>query len=1266
MEYKFYNREVELNELLDAFKKKVINNKSILGYIIHGRSKIGKSRLVSEFIKKLEYDIELHSDIPKFEIEKHVIQYVCEKDNIAPYLPFVRITNEIKNRNKLINILLKIGQLALAIVGINDVLEALYRLFYPIDKGKDEKIIIKKETSTFNKYRRFIKMMGHGTPLIIYIQNGQWLDIESLELIRKLAYDNDPMKGMIIIETDDDEINEASQNKINQLVFDGIFQRIHLNPLDKNFPCRLLSSRFGEDFFTKEENEVLYTISAGCPGILVDHIDSYISKRWIFNTTVNGREEWKKTAEFKEKIKPPSQKLVDLIVSFYEDKDLSKSEMVTIKKMSALWNLSEEYVSGIISMIMDIMDAGYIIIKDLDTGIISKNCFVITDGNNNRFIAEYLHNTKYINPTHLQSRDIHNNHLLEAKEIKVCKSGVMILWDYFEGKVARQGMIEAFEKHTLESIKKMKEISLGLVELHTNNIVHGFIKPESIIQNQDGKFQLATFDISLFSSINFDESGYLEDDHDQPAPDEYSNDWETLHYLSPEQLQGQNPNFQSDIFSLGVVFYKTLTNRFPYHGRVKSDLLQSINNDEVPFGGYLLSTVSDELKSIILKCINPDYHNRYANASEFISALNKVEIITPPVRPALPVVKNTKWRKYLMYVLLTIAALAISGYFIFGDGGGNSGGGAETHIKDCITVSVQNKNNKSDPKKQINPELIEYLILHDLMQSSNEMVLSERGFNRIFTENEDNKFLSKKEVHAEIVTNGYGFDNVINITIIRNFKTGSPEEREFKVDFTTPSELLRGDINELTKSILETNTLKTSTFTKDWDSFLAFYNGEKAWERLNSNLAMHEYQKAIAIDPNFVLAKLRLADVYHFSGNNTAAILKIKEILPYLSQLSKADSIRAIALKNKMAGDIVAAKRNYQDLIKLLPARKEPYYDLAEAYFELRDIVHAKENYKRALGIDSTFTQALNHYAYCFSHLGDHHKAMYYFSKYLRLDSSANAFDSYGDGLMAAGLLDSAEWAKKQGLKLDPDLDYLYNGLNYIQVRKGEYNAAINSVNKYLSLQNSPELLAEGYTNKALIYFASGDYKMSLDTCLLGQEIFDTLDLVARNHKMHWLLGQLYIKLGDIEHANQEIAQMETINNRYHINQFNYNENYKYYLHLKSLIAAKNGEIDQLDDIVAIFNGEIHDKIKDWSSPFDLAYFNTEFGRMYLQLGENSKAENCFREALLYNPNYALAHYYYAKLYAKIGDENKEKIHKDKFVKLWSGADEKAKNQYHF
>lgn len=1264
MEYPFYNRDAEIKELKTAFEKEVIKKKSVLAYIIQGRKKVGKTRLIEAFIREIESNVELRSDIQKFEVEKYVIRYSCKKQEEKPYQPFIRITRELRRINKIQNISIKVAQVGLAVFGVNDALNAIKKLADELmedeNKKRQRKNIARNEARVFNKYRRLIKRMGKKAPIIIVIDKAQWIDEHSLKLIRKLVSDEDPLWGMIILEEDDAYIAEKVQTTLNQLVFDGHFIRMNVSALDQYFPSNFLAPKFGSDFFTNEENEILYTRSEGCPGILIDDIQQFTNEKWLrYN---DNKTEWEKVNDFEDKIKPASQKLIELIITMYEDQELSSGEMRTIRKMASMWNLSENQVTTTISIVMDIMDAGYKIIENMGPGIVSKNCFVVVDDSNNRYIVEYL---KYKKTSDFKktSRDFKHNHLIEATEVKQCNEGVLILWNYFEGKRARQVIIEAIEKHIADNLKKASEISDGLAELHRNEQVHGFIKPESIIKLNDGSYQLATFDISIFNHFSYDDNGNLCLGENIKTSDDINPDWENLHYLSPEQLENKKVTYESDVFSFGVLFYKSLTNRFPFHGRNKKEILDSIKNDEISFQGYLQDKIPVKAQEIIQKCLKSKPVNRYKSAVQLNKEIRTIDVkksepVPDPLPDPVPIIPFWKKYKKPILVLLLLLIVAFAGYYLFFQNSHFK----KTQIVNNITVEVEEENYTNDETRIISSDIIQYLIVDDIMQSSDEKVLTQEEFNIIYPENRKELFIPEKEVKAKIINRDFNY--VLELKVINNNTNTTLVLTSLQ--FNNPSKLLKGEITEITKKILQINKLNKSTFTNDWDAFIAFYKGEKAWLKLDKNTAKENFHRALSIDPDFVLARLRIADIYRYEGSNSAAIKTLKIIEPSLSELSKADSLRAIALEKLLSGNYREAIWNYNQILEFLPHRKEVYYDLAEAYFVVRDIDNAAKNYKKALDIDSNFTQAINHYAYCFTHKGKHQKALIHFKRYLELDSSANAFDSYGDGLMATGKLDSAEWAKRQGLKLDDELDYLYNSLNYIQVRRGEFTEAEENVNNYLKLQRNSDLVAEGLTNKSLIYFAMGDYQKSLDTCLYAQTIYDTIDLISRNHKMHWLLGQLYLKMDQKNKVIKEIMQMDSICQMYNIDQFNYNEIYKYYLHLKSLLCKEENNIECLNEIVYKFDNELNDKVKDWSSPFDLAYFYTEFGTMYSQLNHIDKAITLFNKALKYNPNFAMAHYHIANAYNNNGNIDMGNKHKRKFEGLWQHADLNAKELYSF
>ena len=453
------------------------------------------------------------------------------------------------------------------------------------------------------------------------------------------------------------------------------------------------------------------------------------------------------------------------------------------------------------------------------------------------------------------------------------------------------------------------------------------------------------------------------------------------------------------------------------------------------------------------------------------------------------------------------------------------------------------------------------------------------------------------------------------------------------------------------------NPNSINPITTDWDAFKSFIEGEKQWAVLNKTQAKNYFKGAFSIDPEFVLPNLRLAKIFHFEGNNKRALEQLIEVKEGIGKLSSADSIRTIALENTLLGNQREAINNYKALKEVLPAQKEPYFELAESYFNIREVEQAMSNYNSALKIDSDYSLAINHYAYCFTHIGEHKKALELFRKYVSLDSSANSFDSYGDGWFAAGEYDSARVYKKTGLRIDGKLDYLYNSLSYINTVSGRIEEALANIDDYLNLQTEPEMICNGLTIKAFILYSSGKYNMALDTCLRAQSFFDSEDLITRNHEMHWLLGKLYYKLGQKNNARKEMQMMKQIIDEYEISPNNYNEILKFYSELKFTEYCQNRNRDGINEILTLFDELIVNKIKDWSSPYDRAFFNTELGVTLLKNRYSELAKLRFKKALDYNPNYPLANYYLYKMSTKAQNTSKAEEYKSVLLDVLDSAD---------
>jgi tetratricopeptide (TPR) repeat protein len=299
--------------------------------------------------------------------------------------------------------------------------------------------------------------------------------------------------------------------------------------------------------------------------------------------------------------------------------------------------------------------------------------------------------------------------------------------------------------------------------------------------------------------------------------------------------------------------------------------------------------------------------------------------------------------------------------------------------------------------------------------------------------------------------------------------------------------------------------------------------------------------------------------------------------------------------------------------------------------------------------------------------LGNHEAALRCLWKYVRLDSTANAFDSLGDGFMAAGILDSAVWAKQQGIDLDPKIGFLYRQMSYINILQGRFVEAERNTEQFLERSIGADQQARGYFIKALSKYLSDDHQGAFNYCQKAKSLHDTTDVMIRIHEIYWLVGLINLKLNEISDAKQELAKMKEIITANGITATNYRINlYKFYLHLKVHIAAAEQDLSEIRRIFRIFDGPIRDKVKDQTSLYDLAFLNDSFGKLLMDtgLGTLNMAEERFKKALDYNPNFAFTYHNLSRLYVTQGEQEKAAEALSRFKVLWDRADPEVKRLY--
>jgi eukaryotic-like serine/threonine-protein kinase len=153
------------------------------------------------------------------------------------------------------------------------------------------------------------------------------------------------------------------------------------------------------------------------------------------------------------------------------------------------------------------------------------------------------------------------------------------------------------------------QIADGLAAAHEKGIVHRDIKPENIMVRKDGIVQIMDFGLAKLRGIS--------------RLTKEGSTVGTAGYMSPEQVQGQEADPRSDIFSLGVVLYEMFTKELPFKGVHETAVSYEIVNVDPPPMSALKPDVDPALDTIVLECLAKEPSERYQSVAEVAKELRR-------------------------------------------------------------------------------------------------------------------------------------------------------------------------------------------------------------------------------------------------------------------------------------------------------------------------------------------------------------------------------------------------------------------------------------------------------------------------------------------------------------------------------------------------------------------------------------------------------------------------------------------------------------------
>jgi serine/threonine protein kinase len=227
---------------------------------------------------------------------------------------------------------------------------------------------------------------------------------------------------------------------------------------------------------------------------------------------------------------------------------------------------------------------------------------------------------RFRHEAYLASR-LRHPHAIHVYDFGQAEDGLLyIAMEFLEGETLKERMEHAGALSVPASVQIISQTLRTITEAHRLGLIHRDLKPDNIflarIESNVDYVKVLDFGIAKLTAV---QDGLVEGYRGGLTLQ--GKIYGTPNYMSPEQIRGKTVDHQSDLYSLGVLFFEMLTGERPFDAETPVEVMMMHLRDDAPALTDIDPELPKSLNSVIQRALAKDRRERFQSGQEFLDTL---------------------------------------------------------------------------------------------------------------------------------------------------------------------------------------------------------------------------------------------------------------------------------------------------------------------------------------------------------------------------------------------------------------------------------------------------------------------------------------------------------------------------------------------------------------------------------------------------------------------------------------------------------------------